>query len=194
MPKMRGFLRSKSKIDEAEWAIAEMRTAARLGDLFTPNGSPPAKTTDETDGAEAAPDLSSIVVGPSPWSGGPRPPIIVLGVSDVVSVLGQGGPTEPADDSTDVPTDPEPVVEEHVSPAAPIGVMAETGLPPLRKRPDEAAPIRVWPRPAGNRSTKRSARRSRSGSPSPRRPGARRSPARPNQPASWAAPVRSSSS
>ena len=30
MPKMRGFMRGKPKIDDAEWAIAQMRTAARL--------------------------------------------------------------------------------------------------------------------------------------------------------------------
>ena len=145
MPKMRGFLRSKSKIDEADWAIAEMRTAARLGDLFSPNGSPSAKPADETDETAATADLSSIIVGPSPWSGGPRPPIVVLGVSDVVSVLGQGGPADPPV----VPADPEPIVDEIVSPAAPIGVMAEAGPPPVRERPDANGAIRVGAQTGG---------------------------------------------
>ena len=140
MPKMRGFLRSKTKIDEAEWAITEMRTAARLGDLFASSATPSVKDTDAKVGEEAAPDLSSIIVGPGPWPGGTRPPIIVVGVSDVVSVLGQGGAVQP----TAVTVDADPVeVEEKVSPAKPIGVMAQTDAGLLEQNASPAKPIGV---------------------------------------------------
>ena len=90
MTKMRGFLRSKPKIDEAEWAIAQIRTAARLDEMFIPDEPQSAK-----DGAEVD-DASSPVVGPGPWPGGPRPPIVVVGVSDIVSVLPKTRPHRPA--------------------------------------------------------------------------------------------------
>ena len=90
MTKMRGFLRSKPKIDEAEWAIAQIRTAARLDEMFIPDEPQPAK-----DGAEVD-DASSVVVGPGPWPGGPRPAIVVVGVSDIVSVLPKTRPHRPA--------------------------------------------------------------------------------------------------
>nr|MDP9482554.1 hypothetical protein [Chloroflexota bacterium] len=133
MPKMRGFMRGKPKIDDAEWAIAQMRTAARLGDLF-PSEEAAGKekeARDKAKGADAATDLSTIVVGPGPWSGGPRPPIVVVGVSDVASVLPKTGTVQPTIISATAPTvdppaaQPAPAVAEPVpTPAGPVVVAA----------------------------------------------------------------------
>ena len=154
MPKMRGFMRGKPKIDDAEWAIAQMRTAARLGDLFPSDDNPAGKgkaARDKAKDSDPAVDPATIVVGPGPWPGGPRPPIIVVGVSDIVSVLPKTGPVQPtiigatpptiisATPPSDVPAtaeSPAPVepvvvhaaepavVEQTIVPAKPIGVAA----------------------------------------------------------------------
>src|SRR5664280_508182 len=69
MPKMRGLLHSRPKIDEEELALSQSRTAARIADLF---------------GHEAA----------APAEGGPRPPIVVEGDADVVGVETESGQVE----------------------------------------------------------------------------------------------------
>jgi hypothetical protein len=69
MPKMRGLLHSRPKIDEEELALAQSRTAARLADLF---GHRTAATGE----------------------GGPRPPIVVEGDADDVGVETESGQVE----------------------------------------------------------------------------------------------------
>lgn len=117
MPKLLGFLRSKPKVDEAAWAMAKVRTAARLGDLFTSDEAP--------SGPDASSDVSEdAVVDPGPWPGGPRPPIIVVGASDVVSVLAKGSEIQPTRVTGDVDSVP---VDVNVGATTPIGVMARAG-------------------------------------------------------------------
>ena len=96
MPKMRGLLHSRPKIDEAELALAQARVAARLADLFgagaeAPAETPPAGDTssdavEEGHEAEAGLTPYSAPAGPGPWPGGPRPPIVVKGDADAAGV------------------------------------------------------------------------------------------------------------
>ena len=116
MAKMRGFLNSKPKIEDAEWELAQSRTVERLAGLFN---------DDAGDQPEAAPEVPGLGVEDRPQAGGevaardlvdrPRPPIVVDGVAH--------GPTsEAATGETPAPDDPprQPVVE-------PVGVMAQPG-------------------------------------------------------------------
>ncbi|HEX7473885.1 MAG TPA: hypothetical protein VF323_12440, partial [Candidatus Limnocylindrales bacterium] len=124
MTKMRGFLRSKPKIDEAEWAIAQIRTAARLDEMFIPDEPPSDKDAAEVD------DASSVVVGPGPWPGGPRPAIVVVGVSDIVSVLPKTRPNRPAavtGDNGTVPLETQATLDQAV--AAPTGSTVVAAVP-----------------------------------------------------------------
>jgi hypothetical protein len=157
MPKMRGFLKTKEKIDPKDWELAQIRTAARLGDLFgsdAPSADKKVPKTEAEDVEAATVDTSGILVGPMPWSGGPRPPIVVVGVSEIVSVLADPDATAP----TPVPSEPDSVVgsgspitdaapvDETGGPATPIGITgvgATLGLPP----DTEARPIGVMARP-----------------------------------------------
>jgi len=69
MPKMRGLLHSRPKIDEEELALSQSRTAARIADLFGHGAAVPAES-------------------------GPRPPIVVEGDADVVGVETESGQVE----------------------------------------------------------------------------------------------------
>jgi hypothetical protein len=99
MPKMRGLLKSRPKIDEEELALAQSRTEARLADLFGTGEAAGAEASagtgepvaggDAATGAEEADEIgeeAAAVVSPGPWPGGPRPPIIVEGETDVILV------------------------------------------------------------------------------------------------------------
>jgi hypothetical protein len=102
MPKMRGLLHSKPKIDEEELALAQSRTTARLADLFGHGAATPAEaplagdlSPDVVeDAAEAGVTPASAPAGPEPWPGGPRPPIVVEGVADVAEVETESGQAE----------------------------------------------------------------------------------------------------
>ncbi len=104
MPKMRDLLHSKPKIDEAEMALAESRTAARLAELFGNDAdatdedpSPADPSLDRVDGqpgAEAIANASSAPVQPGAWPGGPRPPIVVADDADFVGVVSYGSQAE----------------------------------------------------------------------------------------------------
>ncbi len=92
MPKMRGLLPSRPKIDEAEAALAQSRLSARLADLFgtgaatalnedPSSADDPAVVAEEPvfSGADRGPwELSE----PGSWLGPRRPPIVVEGVDD----------------------------------------------------------------------------------------------------------------
>ena len=143
MTKMRGFLRSKPKIDEAEWAIAQIRTAARLDEMFIPDEPQSAK-----DGAEVD-DASSAVVGPGPWPGGPRPAIVVVGVSDIVSVLPKTRPHRPAavtGDARPVEVETPATLAEAVAAPAPERVVSvEAEARPAETQPAEIQPGETQP-------------------------------------------------
>jgi hypothetical protein len=104
VPKMRDILHSKPKIDEAEMALVESRTAARLAQLFgdgsdvtdedPANANPSLDGVDEQVGAEAIEITASIPAEPGAWPGGPRPPIVVAGDADFVGVISYGGAGE----------------------------------------------------------------------------------------------------
>jgi hypothetical protein len=153
MPKMRGFLKTKEKIDAKDWELAQIRTAARLGDLFR---SDDAASTKDAATASTEPETPAaaievpIDVGPTPWAGGARPPIIVVGVSEIVSVLGERKETEravplTAPAPTEDPAAPRAAEPEVVSPANPIG-QTESDVPVLAPAHD-ARPIGVMARP-----------------------------------------------
>jgi hypothetical protein len=101
---MRDILHSKPKIDEAEMALAESRTAARLAQLFgdgadatdedLANADPSLDGVDEQGGAEGIANASSTPVQPGAWPGGPRPPIFVAGDADFVGVVSYGSQAE----------------------------------------------------------------------------------------------------
>lgn len=152
MPKMRGFMKTKEKIDDKDWEIAQIRTAARLGDLFPSDDAASARNATkagpepETPAAVAAP----IIIGAGPSPGAVRPPIIVVGVSEIVSVRGEPREIAPAVSATE--TDPAPVAPaapapgpEAVIPATPIG-QTEAGVPVIAPARD-ARPIGVMARP-----------------------------------------------
>ncbi len=128
MAKMRGFLHSKPKIDDAEWALAQSRTAERLAGLFSD------LPEDEAQPADA----------PEPE----RPPIVVVGAAPLDQGLAQVAEAEPVAAAEPVAPS-EPVVAEADS----VGVMAppedrfdENGwqLPTLAAETDPAG----LPRPA----------------------------------------------
>ena len=76
MPTVRGFRRGP-KIDEAEWALVQSRTAARLSDIFgipSPDAADPVEPV-----GEAADDMSEASELESAPLVRPRPPIIVIG-------------------------------------------------------------------------------------------------------------------
>ncbi len=145
MAKMRGFLNSKPKIDDAEWELAQSRTVERLAGLFN---------DDAGDQPEVAPEVPSQGAEDRPQAGGdvtvrdlvdrPRPPIVVDGVAH--------GPTsETASGEPPAPDDParQPVVE-------PVGVMAQPGdifgddgwqLPAPPPMPHESTGLPARPRP-----------------------------------------------
>ena len=183
MPKMRGLLHSRPKIDEEEWALAQSRTAVRLADLFGHGAAAPAEAPLARDAspdvveddAEAGVMPSSAPAGPGPWPGGPRPPIVVEGAADVVGVETGTGQVElvgvmarsgdhVGDDSWQLPL----VVGPIPPPAAP---------PRRRSAPRTEAPAttgRAAPRPGAPRPRARPGRR-----PGPRpcpRPSARIAP------------------
>ncbi|HEY2887005.1 MAG TPA: hypothetical protein VGJ17_00175 [Candidatus Limnocylindrales bacterium] len=85
---MRGFLRSKPKIDEGEWALAESRSVARLAGMFGEMAldeqelDEPLELTDDTEADMAdEPEAfeEAIEEGPAEEVEAPRPPIIVVG-------------------------------------------------------------------------------------------------------------------
>jgi hypothetical protein len=89
MPKMRGLLHSRPKIDEEEAALAQSRVSARLVDLFG-DGAPAPKEAPlaEDSSAEAVEDPDRgdtaampwwVPIEPGPLLGLPRPPIVVEG-------------------------------------------------------------------------------------------------------------------
>ena len=111
MPKMQGFWRPSTKIDEAEFESAKTRTAARLADLFGVDA--PAARGDEPpagpgDGA-SEPGASMVVehamsadealasgAGASPpGAGAQRPPIIVDVGADLVGVMAESARVVP---------------------------------------------------------------------------------------------------
>lgn len=150
MPKMRGFLKTNEKIDEQAWELAQIRTAARLGDLFPSDdlaaGKNNGKAAPEADPAAAA---APIILGPAPWPGGARPPIIVIGVSEIVSVLGERNEIALTPDPT--PTSAPALAEtpaevERVSPAKPIGQTRASG-PIVTSGSNGSRPIGVMARP-----------------------------------------------
>jgi hypothetical protein len=93
MPNMRGFLRSKPKIDEGEWALAESRSAARLAGLFGEMAFDEMDPDEELELAEAddepadeprdeRPALDepeTLDDDPAERAAGLRPPIVVVG-------------------------------------------------------------------------------------------------------------------
>ena len=117
-----------------------MRTAARLGDLFPTDGDPAGKekaARDKGQDADGATDPSTIVVGPGPWPGGPRPPIIVVGVSDIVSVLPKTGPVQP----TIIGAAPPTIISATPAPEAPAPPpIIISATPPAAVAADPLAP------------------------------------------------------
>ncbi len=86
MPRMPGFLQSRSKKEQAEWDLVQTRTAARLAAMFREEtGQEP--VPDEDAASVASADVEDIAVdgpalAPAPRerrTGGRRPKIIVLG-------------------------------------------------------------------------------------------------------------------
>lgn len=141
MPKLLGFLRSKSKVEDAAWAVAQVRTAARLG-LFVGDGAPSDGTSPDAagDGDQATADGSSSEVEPGPWTGGPRPPIVVVGISGVASVLPKIGVARRGDATGD-PRAALPIAA-HLFPPRPVarpGTPAEP-LPAGRQWTAERSP------------------------------------------------------
>lgn len=90
---MRGFLKSKPKFDEAEWALAQSRTVARLAGLFSEaalDGIEPEAASDETEPEAVAESLPEVPIELGSAAGLDasatpeyplvvRPPIIVAG-------------------------------------------------------------------------------------------------------------------
>ena len=94
------LLRSKPKIDEAEWALTESRTAVRLAGLFDPAvdedpsdseldaagaADPPTGAAEASPGVPVEAELprpAPAAVDPIRPPDGQRPPIIVIGVDD----------------------------------------------------------------------------------------------------------------
>ncbi len=95
MAKMRGFLNSKPKVDDAEWELAQSRTIERLAGLFNDEAEEP---------PQAAPEAPAEGADDRPPSGGevaardlvdrPRPPIVVDG--DLQASTGEGTPVAEA--------------------------------------------------------------------------------------------------
>ncbi len=156
MPSMRGFLRSKPKIDEAEAALAESRIVARMAGLFGDETVDEAAQQDLPDGGPDSgipdaltPDLQAppVTDREAEMASRPRPAIIVIGgVADM----------DPAGKSAHGPA-----VEG-------IGVMA---------RPDEdlgddpwQLPLRSAPPPIRRPAQRRSARPPSAAQPPARRP------------------------
>lgn len=111
MPKMRGFLRSDPKKDEADWTIAQIRTAARLEDMFA--GTEPPNNKEGSAGpareGEEAGAPAPIVIATGPWPHGPRPPIIVVGSTEVPPAPVEEAAARPAD----IPGDAGPAQDAH---------------------------------------------------------------------------------
>jgi len=102
MPRVR-LLRSKPKIDEAEWALTETRTAVRLAGLFDPVADEDASPEPADDAAADAP------------SGGPA--------ELPVDAAAEAGPV--------IPAAPEPIQPDgYRPPIVVIGRTGETGLEP----------------------------------------------------------------
>ncbi|MGH2464795.1 MAG: hypothetical protein ACRDGI_04980 [Candidatus Limnocylindrales bacterium] len=97
MPNMRGFLHSKPKIDEGEWALAESRSVARLAGMFGDMALDEDEADDQLelesadgdlDPADEPAELEAIDEGSAERVAGPRPPIIVVGTSAKVAARG----------------------------------------------------------------------------------------------------------
>jgi hypothetical protein len=161
MPNMRGFLRSKPKIDEGEWALAESRSVARLAGMFGEmaldempldelDPDEQIEPTEEIE-AETADEPEAIDEVPAERPAGPRPPIIVVGTSSKVSSKA----------SAKVSSKASAKVAEHE--LEPIGVMASEAddvgedpwqlpvtrptLVPMRPRPSSGAAPASRPTP-----------------------------------------------
>ncbi len=85
MPNMRGFLRSKPKIDEGEWALAESRSVARLAGMFGEMALDEQDEQLELTEAETADEPEAIDDDSAERVDAPRPPIIVVGTSAKVA-------------------------------------------------------------------------------------------------------------
>jgi hypothetical protein len=104
MPKMRGLLHSRPKIDEEEAALAQSRVSARLATLFgagasAPGEAPPAEdssadSVEEPDRGDAAAMPSWVPTEPGPWLGLARPPIVVEGEDQRVGAHADGDEVE----------------------------------------------------------------------------------------------------
>ena len=149
MAKMRGFLHSKPKIDDAEWAIAQSRTAERLAGLFSDAAL---DGTEEPARAETEAPVDGQAVPPADPAEAPvladvpattaRPPIVieVLGATgeneieavplEPVGVMAQPGDRFD-DDGWQLPTP---------SPVTPAGLPTRTRAP---RRPSSAKPARA---------------------------------------------------
>ena len=121
MAKMRGFLHSKPKIDDAEWALAQSRTAERLAGLFSDAAL---DGTEETVPTVVEPALAGPVNETADTAGpvdaapaASRPPI----------VIGDAGPDieDRAEPATAEVATAEPATE--VATAELVGVMADQG-------------------------------------------------------------------
>jgi hypothetical protein len=108
---MRGFLRSKPKIDEGEWALAESRSVARLAGMFGEmalDEQDSDEQLDLTEGveAESADEREAIDEDSTERVDAPRPPIIVVGTSAKVAEQEAAPIGVMARDGDDVGEDP----------------------------------------------------------------------------------------